>query len=530
MHMNCRSLYRKLDQISHLYNTYDIICCTETWLDDCHTVSMLNIPGMVNYRLDRQFKKGGGLCIYVSLKWSKYIKQIDALSYISNDIEVLTISLNKPTFRKFLISCVCRPPTGKSDTCHSNIKDIISYSVSNNYEMWILGDFNIDYLHRDKPDVKRYIATFKLYGMRQLISDITRPYKNSGTCIDWIITSSYFVALSGVCDHLISDHLPVFCTRKKTRERHSTVTIEARDFANYSRENMSNLLMNVDWNLFYSSTNPNVMYEFLLNHVYDLLSIMCPLRKFKQRETNVCWINKDIFKAIRTRKFYLSLFKITRRDDHLRLANIWRNNVNTMIDRAKAVYIKSQLERNVKNPRKFWRIIHSFLDNKKVEYGEIVFKDSNSDENIEKGGEAELLNNYFVNIATRLNLNSDMAFNVDNITHYNVLDTLHLDHIDVSIDELERLAKGIDITKASCIKNINSKICMDLLLILPNKFCHLFNTSLTYGIFPRLWATGYVNVIPKNGDLNDPGNWRPITQTNIFSKTLEKIVHKRLLE
>ena len=37
------------------------------------------------------------------------------------------------------------------------------------------------------------------------------------------------------------------------------------------------------------------------------------------------------------------------------------------------------------------------------------------------------------------------------------------------------------------------------------------------------------NVIPKGGDLSDPGNWRPITQTSVFAKLLEKLVHKRLL-
>ena len=38
-----------------------------------------------------------------------------------------------------------------------------------------------------------------------------------------------------------------------------------------------------------------------------------------------------------------------------------------------------------------------------------------------------------------------------------------------------------------------------------------------------------VNHIPKGGDLNRPRNWRPITQTNLYSKVLEKIVQKRML-
>ena len=226
--------------------------------------------------------------------------------------------------------------------------------------------------------------------------------------------------------------------------------------------------------------------------------------------------------------FFVRLFKITCQRDHL--SHIWRNKVNSMIDKAKSVYSKSQLEQNANNPKKFWRVINSFLENKTVEYGEITFKDMNSGANVEKGNEPTFLNDYFVNIAERWGLNCDAVYNDDNLPHYELLDELRLEHIDVGIVEIERLAKSIDISKASCIKNINNRICRDILLILPNKFCQLFNTSLNHGIFSRSWAKGYVNVIPKSGDLNNPGNWRPITQTNSFDKTLEKIVHKRLLE
>ena len=47
--------------------------------------------------------------------------------------------------------------------------------------------------------------------------------------------------------------------------------------------------------------------------------------------------------------------------------------------------------------------------------------------------------------------------------------------------------------------------------------------------FQKKWANGFVNILPKSGDLTNPGNWRPITQTCIPSKMLEKIVHTRLM-
>ena len=71
-------------------------------------------------------------------------------------------------------------------------------------------------------------------------------------------------------------------------------------------------------------------------------------------------------------------------------------------------------------------------------------------------------------------------------------------------------------------------ICRDLLLLAPNYFLELYLTSIRSGIFPSKWALGTVTVIPKSGELSDPSNWRPITQTPIFAKFFEKIIHNRM--
>ena len=44
-----------------------------------------------------------------------------------------------------------------------------------------------------------------------------------------------------------------------------------------------------------------------------------------------------------------------------------------------------------------------------------------------------------------------------------------------------------------------------------------------------VWTSAYFTLIPKSGDKSNPGNWRPILQTNIFAKIWEKIVHCQLL-
>ena len=101
---------------------------------------------------------------------------------------------------------------------------------------------------------------------------------------------------------------------------------------------------------------------------------------------------------------------------------------------------------------------------------------------MQREDEANFLNNYFVNISTRLGLNSDTIY-VNDLPRHNVTDLLCLENIEVDIVENVCLSRNIDISKSS-IKQVNSKICRDLKLILPDKFYKLFNVSLSMGIFP----------------------------------------------
>ena len=57
----------------------------------------------------------------------------------------------------------------------------------------------------------------------------------------------------------------------------------------------------------------------------------------------------------------------------------------------------------------------------------------------------------------------------------------------------------------------------------------IFANSMFSGIFPAEWATSTVKLLPKAGDLSNPGNWRPISMTNVFAKILEKLVHRQVL-
>ena len=124
-----------------------------------------------------------------------------------------------------------------------------------------------------------------------------------------------------------------------------------------------------------------------------------------------------------------------------------------------------------------------------------------------------------------------------NISYNNLLASFII-HIDTTFDlaedlittgDLEFIVSAIDVTKGSSVVGIGIFICKDIMRLLPLESSFLFNCSIQTGIFPREWAKGTITVNPKNGKQSDPSNWRPITQTPIFAKVFEKLIHKRLL-
>ena len=81
------------------------------------------------------------------------------------------------------------------------------------------------------------------------------------------------------------------------------------------------------------------------------------LKRYRQREHDTPWTNADIYREMRERDVFISLFRQTGYSLYLETARRCRNSVNSMIYKAKSFYLKTQLHQNTRNPKKFWRII-----------------------------------------------------------------------------------------------------------------------------------------------------------------------------
>ena len=236
-----------------------------------------------------------------------------------------------------MVSCIYKPPIGKTDKL-IELLNRIYMGVSR--EIWLLGDFNVDNLDRGSESRQKYLNFFKKTGLKQLINKRTRPNRRGGTCLDWISTNCDFVNVAGVIDILISDHLPVYCIGKKDREKHGSVYRNARDYSNYDADVYSRLISAIDWEIYDNLSDVEEMWTFLYEKIYEILSVMCPIKRFKQKAKITPWLSADIYRAMRKRDNFISLFKATGNQYYLIMARRHRNKVNQMVSSAKSIFIK----------------------------------------------------------------------------------------------------------------------------------------------------------------------------------------------
>ena len=347
------------------------------------------------------------------------------------------------------------------------------------------------------------------------------PQGRSMRCVK--IRKKWCLKYSGVMNELLSDHFPVFVLRKKSREFVRRIKKKVRIFKNYNEDIFKTLFEEIDWNSYFELDDPNMIWYIIQNKIEGILEVMCPYKNIFVREDKTPWFTDEIYACIRKRMYYVKLFRKTRNNDIFIISKYFRNKCNTLIRGAKSNYIKENLITNRANSKKFWRVLNGILKNQVATYIDFEFVDPVSRQSVPTLETSDFLNTYFANVGKRKHLSHDYYYD------------RHIDHEpfelgDLNIVEIQKLILQIDVSKDSCIEGMPANVLKSAMMVKPSAILHLFSKSLLRGIFPRKWAIGYINILPKGGDKKNPSNWRPITQTCIPAKLLEKLVANRLLE
>ena len=191
-HLNSRSLNKNFIELKHvLDNTeFDAFAVSETWLTKNTPKSRYILNNFNIFRSDRLNKRGGGLCIYVRNNYT--CKKI--LMPKSTDLaEMLWVEVSTKK-AKIAVGVFYKPPK-IPHACFEKVFDNLLYIYTKYQNTILLGDFNVNMLVPDSPEVNS-LNNFIIepFDLKQLIKTPTRITQSSRTLIDLIITRFHFEA------------------------------------------------------------------------------------------------------------------------------------------------------------------------------------------------------------------------------------------------------------------------------------------------------------------------------------------------
>ena len=529
LHLNTRSIYKKLDEIFTQYDNFDVLAFSETWLNNKFTDAILHKENFVVLRQDRNRsivnKKGGGVMFYIKNNMKIYTDRIEEISNTQPALEQLWVHIHTPSHKKKVIGVIYRPPNSKIKDSINVLRNSIRYVKENlNGELYIMGDL----LKKRNSDVKQVKDLFRDYGLNQYIKDPTRITFGTSTLIDIMATDSNVISEAGVLLHSISDHLPVYMIRKKGANLVEKEKNLGRSYRNYSYEAMKFLIENNNkWKNFWEKDRTvdelwDIMYDIFLTAVDQT----CPIHEVTYEANKPSWLTFDLREHIRVKNRLYKKACSSHDIEHWEDFRVQKKLVREKIYCAKNTYVRKVLNDESNNPRLFWKKLNSLIGKRR----ENVLSQVYNDDHVLIQGEtaAEYMNKYYTEIAQNLSGNLNADWNDVYINNVQCDSIFAFDF--VTEEEVLRYVNNIKIDKSSGIEGINSRVLKDCFKICNFELTYLFNTSFDTSMFPIKWAKSIITPIPKDGDYRYKENWRPINNLPLPGKLLERCVHRRLSE
>ena len=104
--------------------------------------------------------------------------------------------------------------------------------------------------------------------------ETTRITESSSSCIDLLFTDMLNIMDSGVLNYNISDHLPIYLIKKKSRNRIIKVNVVGRSYLHYDSELFNRTLRACDWSKFDSTAEPEGLWHIFESNIREALDGM----------------------------------------------------------------------------------------------------------------------------------------------------------------------------------------------------------------------------------------------------------------
>ena len=211
-HLNLQSINNKFDllKIPIEQMKFHVFTFSESWLNERVPDSIIQVDGYNLVRFDSQWKgdndehikKGGGVGLYINEDLAYSTEAFKGYNTSSKDIECGWVKIIMKNSKDIVIGVVYRPPSCDVETfCEKIITICDEIGVNYSKDIFLLGDFNINYLAENDRHKRLLTQLESLTRLKQMIKHPTRLQN----CIDLILTNCNDIANTGVLPLNISD-------------------------------------------------------------------------------------------------------------------------------------------------------------------------------------------------------------------------------------------------------------------------------------------------------------------------------------
>ena len=557
--LNCQSLQAKFDQLKiYLENftmarcPFTVIALQETWLNDNHDLSFLQLEGYNFIHKPRSCSAHGGVAIYLKGNCEYKVLSITSESNIWDGLFVEVIlnnSENGNSRKKVIVGNIYRPPRNTVDNYEifcNEIEMVLSTHLNAYKEVVLTGDFNFDLLKiNSSAHINNYFETMITNGYIPKIVLPTRITSTTATLIDnsYVkLSSNFSKTTAGIINYNLSDHQPHFLVLDylyHTQEISKYVKI----YTNSSQAKGSfknEILHSCNEDKFCNELNfdPNVNYNILHDNIQKALNKHLPIKyvrydKYKHKRNS--WITQGIMRSIRFRdKLYV---KLKSTPVNSSMYNTYKINLQTYnkilrqnIKLAKKSYYYDCFEKFKNDVKNTWATIKCVINKsgKKEQFPKhfLINDLPESDPEVI----ANKFNTYFTEIGPKL-ADSITPPNNKSFKDYLLTPvTSEFSFKPVSVDCVSKVIDNLKSKSSSGKDRLSNKLLKFIKEEISKPFTLIVNQILTTGIFPEKLKVAKVIPIFKKGENYIFDNYRPVSLLPSLSKVIEKIMYVQLYD
>ena len=330
----------KMDEFKLIFGRThtNIISESETWTTSRVADEDLHVDGYKLYRPDRVGRRGGGIAVYVSQNIPCTVVE---RSERDSKTEFLFLELYIGE-TKILCCSFYNPPR---INCYSLLENKLRNYVSKYDDVIILGDLNKDFFSSDQSMKNLFDA----YNIQNHVRAPTHITANSSTCIDYMAScfAEKVLGINQIGYPNFSKHDILFCCLDYNVKTSSPKAKTYRNYNNFSIDDLTFHINQINWNDFFMLIDPNNILQFLDEKLSEIHDIIFPLKSHTNSKPICPWLNDYVKILMIDRDMAYGLWRNSKNPTHFALFKKLRNKCRTAFRDAKNAFITSYIPPNL---------------------------------------------------------------------------------------------------------------------------------------------------------------------------------------